>query len=113
MLTICFQVMKKNVSKRSCKTISVYYLSMLIILFTNYRQLKSTLIGSNKQKHAIIEQGVVPRLINMLSEPNSNPDLQINVAYTLGSIAKGMDIHLKALIDSGVVNVMLQCRSTL
>ena len=47
----------------------------------------------------------------MLSEPNSNPDLQVNVAYTLGSIAKGMDIHLKALIDSGVVNVMLQCKS--
>ena len=28
-------------------------------------------------------------------------------AQTLGSIAKGMDAHLKALIDSGAVSVLL------
>ena len=32
---------------------------------------------------------------------------QVNVAYTLGSIAKGADYQLKALIDSGIVPVLL------
>ena len=32
---------------------------------------------------------------------------QVHVAYTLGSIAKGSDSHLKSLIDLGLVPVML------
>ena len=48
-------------------------------------QLKSLLIGSNKAKNRIIEAGVVPRLLNLLTEP-SLTDLKVAVAYALGSI---------------------------
>ena len=47
--------------------------------------MKSALIGSNKAKNRVIEAGVVPRLLNLLTDPNvSNTDLRVAVAYTLG-----------------------------
>jgi hypothetical protein len=77
-------------------------------------QLKGSLIGSNRQKHLIVERGILPRLIHLLGNPESPCELQIVVAQTLGSVAKGMETHLKALIDCGVVPVLLSCllRST-
>jgi hypothetical protein len=73
-------------------------------------QLKSALIGSNKAKNRVIEAGVVPRLLNLLTEPTvSHPDLKVAVAYALGSIAKGSDQHLKVLLDCDVVPVLLNC----
>ena len=77
-------------------------------------QLKGSLIGSNRQKHLIVERGILPRLIHLLGNPESPYELQIVVAQTLGSVAKGMETHLKALIDCGVVPVLLSCllRST-
>ena len=55
------------------------------ILFFFYRQLKSSLIGSNKAKNRVIEAGVVPRLLNLLTEPTvTHPDLKVAVAYALG-----------------------------
>ena len=48
-------------------------------------QLKSALIGSNKAKNRVIEAGVVPRLLNLLTEPTvTHPDLKVSVAYALG-----------------------------
>ncbi len=70
-------------------------------------QLKYSLIGSNRQKHAIVERGLVPRLISLLADEESSPQLRVNVAYTLGSVAKGAEYQLKALIDSGIVSVLL------
>lgn len=73
-------------------------------------QLKSSLIGSNKAKNRVIEAGVVPRLLNLLTEPTvTHPDLKVAVAYALGSIAKGSDQHLKVLLDCDVVPVLLNC----
>ena len=58
-----------------------------IVLFI-YRQLKSSLIGSNKAKNRVIEAGVVPRLLNLLTEPTvTHPDLKVAVAYALGKTA--------------------------
>ena len=70
-------------------------------------QLKGSLIGSNRQKHSIVEKGILPRLIHLIGNPESSCELQIVVAQTLGSVAKGMETHLKALIDCGVVPVLL------
>ena len=73
------------------------------------RQLKGSLIGSNRQKHIIVEKGILPRLINLLGNQESPCELQVAVAQTLGSVAKGMETHLKALVDGGVVPVLLGC----
>ena len=71
--------------------------------------MKGSLIGSNRQKHLLVERGVLPRLIHLLGNPDSPCELQVAVAQTLGSVAKGMEAHLKALIDCGVVPVLLTC----
>ena len=63
--------------------ICTYLKSPINFLF--HRQLKSALIGSNKAKNRVIEAGVVPRLLNLLTEPTvSHPDLKVAVAYALG-----------------------------
>ena len=52
----------------------------------------------------------MPRLLNLLTEPNvSHPDLKIAVAYALGSLAKGSDAHVRVLLDSDVISVLLNC----
>ena len=56
-----------------------------------------------------MEKGILPRLIHLIGNPDSSFELQIAVAQTLGSVAKGMETHLKALIDCGVVPVILNC----
>jgi len=71
-------------------------------------QLKSSLIGSNKAKNRVIEAGVVPRLMNLLTDPNvNNIDLRVAVAYTLGSIAKGSPNHMKVLLSCDIIGVLL------
>ena len=63
------------------------YQYLFYFVLTYFRQLKSSLIGSNKAKNRVIEAGVVPRLMNLLTDPNvNNIDLRVAVAYTLGKI---------------------------
>ncbi len=75
--------------------------------------MKSALIGSNKAKNRVIEAGVVPRLLNLIAEEgssnSSSVDLKVGVAYALGSLAKGNEIHIKVLHECGVVPVLLNC----
>lgn len=65
------------------------------------------MIGSNRQKGTVISQGVVPRLIHLLSDPNIPDPVKIQATVTLGSLAKGTDEHIKALVDFGVVPHLL------
>ncbi|EEB12505.1 Sperm-associated antigen, putative [Pediculus humanus corporis] len=69
--------------------------------------LKNSVIGSNRQKGTVISQGVVPRLIHLLSDPNIPDPVKIQATVTLGSLAKGTDEHIKALVDFGVVPHLL------
>ena len=72
------------------------HVSIFILFFTYFRQLKSSLIGSNKAKNRVIEAGVVPRLMNLLTDPNvNNIDLRVAVAYTLGRYFKINILKLK------------------
>ncbi len=65
------------------------------------------MIGSNKQKHLVIQQGIVPRLLILLQDPSTPPELKVHVGYTIGSLAKGSDSNKKELLDNGVVPVLL------
>lgn len=68
------------------------------------------MIGSNRQKGSVIAQGVVPRLLQLLGESSSelSERIRLESAVTLGSLAKGTDQHVLALIDLGVVPLILQ-----
>ncbi|XP_011495744.1 PREDICTED: armadillo repeat-containing protein 8-like [Ceratosolen solmsi marchali] len=76
--------------------------------------LKNSVIGSNRQKASVIAQGVVPRLLQLLCSTNNicNDRVHLESAVTLGSLAKGTDQHVLALIDLGVVTSLLQVLST-
>ncbi|XP_058803457.1 armadillo repeat-containing protein 8-like isoform X2 [Phymastichus coffea] len=75
--------------------------------------LKNSVIGSNRQKGSVIAQGVVPRLLQLLCDSDhvTNDNIRLEAAVTLGSLAKGTDQHVLALIDLGVVNSLLQVMS--
>ncbi|XP_063976226.1 armadillo repeat-containing protein 8-like [Diachasmimorpha longicaudata] len=72
--------------------------------------LKNSVIGSNRQKGSVIAQGVVPRLLQLLSDTSGSVGERIRLesVVTLGSLAKGTDQHVLALIDLGVVPLILQ-----
>ncbi|XP_066603416.1 armadillo repeat-containing protein 8-like [Prorops nasuta] len=72
--------------------------------------LKNSVIGSNRQKGSVIAQGVVPRLLQLLGDATGaiSDRIRLESAVTLGSLAKGTDQHVLALIDLGVVPLVLQ-----
>lgn len=67
------------------------------------------MIGSNRQKGSVIAQGVVPRLLQLLGDPTGTVSdrIRLESAVTLGSLAKGTDQHVLALIDLGVIPFLL------
>ncbi|XP_032688933.1 armadillo repeat-containing protein 8-like [Odontomachus brunneus] len=71
--------------------------------------LKNSVIGSNRQKGSVIAQGVVPRLLQLLGDPSGiiSDRIRLESAVTLGSLAKGTDQHVLALIDLGVIPFLL------
>ncbi|XP_034940487.1 armadillo repeat-containing protein 8-like [Chelonus insularis] len=73
--------------------------------------LKNSVIGSNRQKGSVIAQGVVPRLLQLISDTSVSvvgERIRLESVVTLGSLAKGTDQHVLALIDLGVVPLILQ-----
>ncbi|XP_043525437.1 armadillo repeat-containing protein 8-like isoform X2 [Frieseomelitta varia] len=72
--------------------------------------LKNSVIGSNRQKGSVIAQGVVPRLLQLLGDSSDRigDNIRLEAAVTLGSLAKGTDQHVLALIDLGVVPLLFQ-----
>lgn len=69
--------------------------------------LKNAVIGSQKQKDTIIEQGVLARLIHLLVDPDIPTRIKTDVVYILGSITNGSDANLKSLNDVDVVAILL------
>jgi len=71
-------------------------------------KIKFWLIGSNRAKKLVVEQGGVARLLHLLGEGEASDDLRVDAAYALGSVAKGAEQQLKAVIDSGAVTILLR-----
>lgn len=69
--------------------------------------IKNSVIGSNRQKESVIAQGVVPRLICLLKDKNMKTAVRVEAAVTIGSLAKGTDDHIELLLNSGVLQILL------
>ena len=69
--------------------------------------LKNAVIGSQRQKDTIIEQGVLARLIHLLVDPEISTRIKTDVVYILGSITNGSEANLKSLNDADVVAILL------
>ena len=48
-----------------------------ILCFVFDRYIKNMIIGSNKQKETIIQQGITPRLIQLLDDPLGGDELKL------------------------------------
>ncbi|GIX69156.1 armadillo repeat-containing protein 8 [Caerostris darwini] len=78
------------------------------IVLDAVKQLKNSVIGSNKHKGFIIQMGVLPRLFTLLLDKNSTPEIMVETAVTLGSLARGTDEHVESLLEAGLINFVLQ-----
>jgi len=70
--------------------------------------LKNAVIGSQRQKDTVIEQGVLARLIHLLVDPDIPTSIKTDVVYILGSITNGSEANLKSLNDIDVVALLLR-----
>lgn len=69
--------------------------------------IKNSVIGSNRQKESVIAQGIVPRLLQLLKDKNAPDAVRLEAAVTIGSLAKGTEDHIQLLINSGIVQLLL------
>ncbi|XP_069108319.1 armadillo repeat-containing protein 8-like [Argopecten irradians] len=70
--------------------------------------LKNGVIGNNKQKCVVINQGVIPRLLQWMIDDDADVGLRTEAAIVLGSLAKGTEENIQHLVDSGCVTVLLK-----
>ncbi|XP_041986727.1 armadillo repeat-containing protein 8-like isoform X2 [Aricia agestis] len=61
--------------------------------------LKNSVIGSNRQKSSVIQQGIVPRLLQLMSDDCLDPDIRLEATITIGSLAKGTHENVQALVE--------------
>ncbi|XP_055324144.1 armadillo repeat-containing protein 8-like isoform X1 [Sitodiplosis mosellana] len=70
--------------------------------------LKNIVIGSDKQKTIVITQGIVPRLMFLLSQDSTPLPIRYDAAIVLGSLSKGSDDNVRSLIEAGLIQVLLK-----
>lgn len=46
--------------------------------------LKNTVIGSNRQKGSVIQQGIVPRLLQLMADESLDPNIRLEATITVG-----------------------------
>ncbi|XP_041374244.1 armadillo repeat-containing protein 8-like [Gigantopelta aegis] len=72
------------------------------------RNVKNMVIGNNKQKSEMISQGIMPRLLQWMIDELSPINLRTESAVVLGSLSKGTDDNINAIVDAGCVSVLLK-----
>lgn len=55
--------------------------------------IKNSVIGSNRQKQSVIEQGIVPRLIYLLKDKTIKNDVRVEAALTIGEFCFSLFAH--------------------
>ncbi|XP_076068671.1 armadillo repeat-containing protein 8-like isoform X2 [Oratosquilla oratoria] len=76
--------------------------------FQAVSELKFAVIGSVREKGSIIEQGIVTRLLQLLTQQDSDLNLKTEVATVLNSLAKGLPEHATALVQAGLLPILWQ-----
>lgn len=70
--------------------------------------LKNSVIGSNKQKTSVIQQGVVPRLLQLMSDEALDPTIRLEATITIGSLAKGTAENVTSLVEQGTAAALVE-----
>ncbi|KOB79152.1 Uncharacterized protein OBRU01_00920 [Operophtera brumata] len=74
--------------------------------------LKNSVIGSNRQKNSVIEQGVVPRLLQIMSDEDLDPNIRLDATITIGSLAKGTPANVTSLVEHGAATGLVELLKT-
>ncbi|KAI8426050.1 hypothetical protein MSG28_005017 [Choristoneura fumiferana] len=74
--------------------------------------LKNTVIGSNRQKGSVIQQGIVPRLLQLMADETLDPNIRLEATITVGSLAKGTAENVAALVEQGTATVLVELLKT-
>ncbi|VVD03512.1 unnamed protein product [Leptidea sinapis] len=69
--------------------------------------LKNSVIGSNRQKSSVIQQGIVPRLLQLMSGQNMDSNIKLEATITIGSLAKGTPDNVALLIEQGAATALV------
>lgn len=77
-------------------------------LFVLGRCLKNAVIGSNRQKGFVVQHGVISRLIQIISCDSSPAKVKVEATIILGSIAKGTDEHVRALVEISIMPILVK-----
>lgn len=88
-------------------TVGTSNLACIHLLDPYSRCLKNSVIGSNRQKGHVIAQGIVPRLLQLVGDNMMPMQIKVEATVTLGSLAKGTEDHVKALVDLNIVPVLI------
>jgi len=75
--------------------------------FEATNKIKNLVIGSNKQKKFIVQQGVVPRLLTLIQNDNKPLYLRLNVLIIINSLAKGTEDLVQDLDKYGTEEILL------
>lgn len=70
--------------------------------------LKNSVIGSNKQKSSVISQGILPRLVALMTDESLDLNLRRDSAIVIASLAQGNAEQVQLLIDAGLISDLLQ-----
>ncbi|XP_047026581.1 armadillo repeat-containing protein 8-like isoform X1 [Helicoverpa zea] len=74
--------------------------------------LKNSVIGSNRQKSSVIQQGVVPRLLQLMSDETLDPNIRLEATITIGSLAKGTTENVNSLVEQGTATALVELLKT-
>ncbi|KAJ0178139.1 hypothetical protein K1T71_005962 [Dendrolimus kikuchii] len=70
--------------------------------------LKNSVIGSNRQKTSVIQQGVVPRLLQLMSDEALDTNIRLEATITIGSLAKGTPENVTSLVEQGTAIALVE-----
>lgn len=100
--------------KKSCMHIHllVYasvsqWLKHITYFHQSYSAVKNRVIGNKRQKMNLINQGIVNKLINILNDKHQPEEVKIEAVIVLGSLAKGHDNQVEAIIASGAIETLV------
>ncbi|XP_023941674.2 armadillo repeat-containing protein 8 isoform X2 [Bicyclus anynana] len=70
--------------------------------------LKNSVIGSNRQKSSVIQQGIVPRLLQLMTDDCLDPTIRLEATITIGSLAKGTAENVASLVEHGTTIILVE-----
>lgn len=60
--------------------------------------LKNSVIGSNRQKSSVIQQGIVPRLLQLMTDDGLDPDIRLEATITIGEFSDAPLVLLETFV---------------